>query len=153
MSRIRVESYVRSGEDFLPVQKVGRYAGDCMYMPGAISFVVDEVELMGVDLWDDVNWLWPLVIQALDDCRRTGSGKRGFPDQPISFTAEMAWQGNVLLTVSDGDSINRTAVARADEVFEAVARAGVDFFGHSQTLCPGSDVGREERAVLDLWSA
>lgn len=58
-------------------------------MPGAISLTVDGVELLGPELWDDVNWLWPFVILALDECRRSGAGQRYFPDQPIEFFREL----------------------------------------------------------------
>jgi hypothetical protein len=111
MTRVEVRSYVRIGKDFQPIKEVHRYKGDCQYVRGAISLVIDGIDTLGVDLWDDVNWLWPFIVQALDECRRTGSGKRGFPDQPISFKAETAWTGHVLVSVTDGGTIKRTAVA------------------------------------------
>lgn len=153
MSRVQVQSYVRIGEVFQPVNEVERYEGDCRYVPGAIGLVIDGVDVLGVDLWDDVNWLWPFIVQALDDCRRTGSGKRGFPDQPISFRAETAWAGNTLVSVTDGASINRTAVAPDDELYEAVALAGVEFFAELHRLCPDADMGDEEREILESWLA
>lgn len=152
MTRVEVRSFVRVGEgSFLAIGEVPRLAGDCMYVPGAISLVVDGVELFGLDLWDDVNWLWPLMVQALDECRQTGSGKRGFPDQPISITAERAWLGHTLLRVTDGASIDRSAVAPDEELFEAVALAGLRFFIELRRLCPDEDMGREERDILEAW--
>ena len=119
--------------------------------PGAISLVVDGTDVPGRDLWDDVNWLWPLVVQALDECRRTGSGKRGFPDQPISFKAENAWSHHTLVTVTDGQSLNRAVAAASDELFEEAAHAGLGFFAALERLCPRSDIGREEREILESW--
>ncbi|MFI6680468.1 hypothetical protein [Kribbella sp. NPDC050470] len=71
---------MRIGEDFLPIQEAQRYDGDGVYVPGAASLVIDGVEVLGIDLWDDVNWLWPFIVQALDDCRRAGAGRRGGND-------------------------------------------------------------------------
>jgi hypothetical protein len=153
MSRVQAQTFVRSGEGFLPVSEVARYDGDCYYVPGALSLIIDGAEMLGTDLWDDVNWLWPLVVQALDECRRTGFGRRGFPDQPISFKAELAWAGNVLVTVTDGESIDRSAVAPADELYQVVAREGVQFFNELQRLCPGNEDGLEERGLLASWLA
>jgi hypothetical protein len=153
VSRIQIRSYLRVGDVFQPVKEAERYDGDCMYVPGAISLAIDGVDVLGIDLWDDVNWLWPFIVQALDDRRRTGSGRRGFPDQPISFMAEAAWAGNTLIRVTDGASINRTAVAPDDRLYETVARAGLEFFAELHRLCPRSDIGREEGEILESWLA
>ena len=153
MSRVQVRTFVRSGEKFSPVSEVLRYEEDCYYVAGAVSLVIDGSEMLGTDLWDDVNWLWPLLVQALDDCRRTGLGRRGFPDQPISFKAQLAWAGNVLVTVSDGGAINRSAVAPAEELYQVVAREGLHFFNELQRLCPANEDGLEERELLASWLA
>jgi hypothetical protein len=89
-----------------------------------------------------------VVVQALDECRRTGFGRRGFPDQPISFKAELAWAGNVLVTVTDGESINRSAVAPADELYQVVAREGVQFFFVDLSAGHG---GGDTRSLRSRW--
>ncbi|WP_157489044.1 hypothetical protein [Pseudofrankia sp. DC12] len=124
-----------------------------MYVPGAISLMIDGSEVLGTDLWDDVNWLWPFVVRAFDECRRKGVGRRGFPDQPITFKVEKVWKGNLLLTVTDGALINRVAVASGGELYEAVGRAALDFFDDFQRLCPGGDGGGEEREIAASWLA
>ncbi|WP_139346825.1 hypothetical protein [Sinomonas mesophila] len=111
MNSIRIESYVQVGDTFLPIREISRYGGNREYVPGAISLTIDGIEILGVDLWDDVNWLWPFIVQALDDCRRTGFGSRGFPDQPISFRVKAAGADQLLVSVTDGESINRKAIA------------------------------------------
>lgn len=151
MSRVLIQSFLRSDDGFEPMKQVQRYGGDCRYVPGAISLVVDGVDLLGVELWDDVNWLWPFVVQALSECRQTGAGRRGFPDQPITFKAEVAWAGTVLLSVTDGEDLDRKVVAPADELYDSVARAGLEFFADLQRLCPNNDMGLEEREVLETW--
>ncbi|MEI8407153.1 MULTISPECIES: hypothetical protein [unclassified Kribbella] len=111
--------------------------------------IVDGVEVLSLDLWDDVNWLWPYVVQALDDCRRTGTGERYFPDQPILFRAKtVGRRGEVLLSVT-GESITRKVVVPADELFPAVALAGLEFFAELDRLCGAA--APVERAVLEAW--
>ena len=155
MSRVQMASLVRVDGEFTPVSEAGRHDGDCEYVPGAISLIVDGVELLGTDLWDDVNWLWPFIVQALDECRQSGSGTRNFPDQPIAFKAEKAqWGGNVILTVATSDkSIHRTAVAPGDELYEVAARAGVEFFGELRRLCGPDPASAKEEALLGGWLA
>lgn len=150
MSRVRIQSYVRIGEDFQPIEDVKRYDGDSMYVPGAVSLVVDDVELMGAELWDDINWLWPLMVQAVDDYRRTRTGKRGFPDQPISFKVEAAWPGHALVSVVS-DSFEHKAVVPEEAFYEEVARAGLTFFAELQRICPEYDGDDAEIDVLRAW--
>ena len=152
MTSVEIQSFVRARDgEFVPIVEVPRFGGECRYVAGAISLKVDGLELFGLDLWDDVNWLWPFVVQALKDCRRTGAGKRGFPDQPISIIAERARPGHTLIRVTDGASINRTAVAADADLFGAVARAGMIFFAELFRLCPAEDMGSEENDVLMTW--
>lgn len=153
MRRVEVTSYVKVNGEFAAISAAARHDGDCEYVPGAISVVVDGVEVLGLDLWDDINWLWPLVVQVLDECRRAGSGKRYFPDQPIAIVAEMAsWGGSTLLTVTTADrSVHRTAVAPSHELFEVIAKAGGEFFRELRRLCGPGSVTTEEEAVLNEW--
>ena len=65
MTRVIVKSFLRDAEgSFEGVSSVSGFSGDCRYVSGAISFKVDGAELLGPELWDDVNWLWPLVVQV-----------------------------------------------------------------------------------------
>lgn len=153
MTRVQMTSLVRVDGEFRLVAEVERHDKDCEYLPGAISLAVDGVELFGPELWDDVNWLWPYVVQALHECRESGVGRRHFPDQPITFLAEKAqWSGNVLLTVTTSDrSIHRSVVAPEGELYEVVARAGVEFFRHLRRLCGSDAMGAEEEAIVMSW--
>jgi hypothetical protein len=150
MSSISIESFVRLGDgEFTPIREVRPFAGDCAYVPGAIVLSVDGVAVLSLDLWDDINWLWPYVVQALDDCRRTGTGERYFPDQPILFRAKTAGsRGEVLLSVT-GESLTRKVVVPAHELFPAVAEAGLDFFTELDRLCGAA--APAEVGILEAW--
>jgi hypothetical protein len=81
---VSIESLLRvSGDRFERISAIERYRGDPRHVEGAILLSVNDVEVLSSDLWDDVNWLWPFVIQAADEARREGAGQTYFPDQPI----------------------------------------------------------------------
>lgn len=155
MSRVAVESYVRVDGEFRPIREAERHDESCTWVPGAISLTVDGVELFGVRLWDDVNWLWPLVVQALDECRRSGAGQTAFPDQEIWISAAtLEGGGDVLLSVTTRDRrIDRSAVAPADELYAVVARAGIDFFEELRRLCGPRRNPSQKEAALRRWLA
>ena len=113
--------------------------------------VIDGVEVFGTDIWDDINWLWPLFVQALEECRQTGAGVRAFPDQPISINVERdrARPSHTLLRVNDGDKIRRGALAPSVDLYNAVAHAGTTFFEELGRFC--APVGPEAQSVLERW--
>lgn len=112
MSWVQVEIYVRTGGGFRQVSEVTHYGDVCQYVQGAISLAIDRAELLGFELWDDVKWLWPFIVQAIEECRRNGTGRRGFPDQPISIEVARVWGDNLRVAVTDGDTILNTALSQ-----------------------------------------
>lgn len=155
MTSITIATSLRSGVSFVPIGDVPADRGDPDYVEGAITFTVDGAELFGVALWDDVDWLWPLVVRALDDYRQHGTGRCSFPDQPILFSAERVRRaGHTLLQVSDGQNLRRSVVVPTAELFSAVARAGKEFFVELERVlsASGASVGSPAtEAVLDGW--
>lgn len=82
---VDVNTFLRTPSGPIPIAEVQRYDGQVNYVEGSIVLDVDGCELLSHDLWDDVNWLWPFVVQAVDEALRTGFGEFYFPDQPILF--------------------------------------------------------------------
>lgn len=128
---VEIETLLRSSSgEFTRVGDVDRYAGDERHVSGAIEFVVNGQHLLDQELWDDVDWLWPYVIQAIDEGVASGVGERYFPDQPILFRVERASENRLLFKV-DGGTIHRVVSADQPDVLQAVAAAATDFFTHS----------------------
>src|SRR4051812_37625122 len=118
---VEIETYLRSRTGvFIPVAQVHRHTGDPRWMEGAIEFTVDGQAVLDRALWDDVNWLWPSVIQAVDDCLAYGAGQRYFPDQPIIFRVEQAGPHRLVFRV-DGGAVHRVVSADRVEVLRAIA--------------------------------
>ncbi|GAB3088590.1 hypothetical protein [Isoptericola nanjingensis] len=153
MKRVQVASFVRVGGEFCLIGRAVRHDGDCEYVPGAIGLAVDGYELLGQDLWDDINWLWPVMVQGLDECRSAGSAKRFFPDQPIAFESKMVGaRGEVMLAVRTADrTIDRRAIAPVAELYEAVALAGLEFYENLRRLCGPGAVADEDERIVRGW--
>lgn len=154
MTGVVVETYLRDGGGaFTPVAEVVRYDGDQRHVPGAIELVVDGQPVLDRELWDDVDWLWPLVVQAVDDGLRTGVGERWFPDQPILVRVERSGAHRLLLTVTGGP-VHRVVSADRAALARAVAAGARDFFGHLERLVPGTGSAPAvvaEVARVDAW--
>ena len=68
---VEVRSFFRRSDgSFVPFGEMAGPVEDCRYVPGAIELWIGGVEVLSLELWDDINWLWPFVVQPLDECRR-----------------------------------------------------------------------------------
>ena len=130
-----IETSLGSAETgFTAISAVERYEGDREYVAGAIELSVDGAPVITRDEWDDVNWLWPFVVEASAGCRESGSGEIYFPDQPILFRAErLPGSDRVKLSLTAAD-LQRAAVADAEEYYRAIAAAGLEFLQHLDRL-------------------
>lgn len=140
MSVVTVDTLLRTDDGrFVPIRQVERWTGDCRYVPGAIELTVDDHDVLSTDLWDDVNWLWPLVLQALDECARTGSGERYFPSQPLVFGARRLGRSAQLQLTVAGGSVGCKAVGSGQSILAGVGAAALSFFDELRRLCPDAD--------------
>lgn len=153
MSLVEIRSYLRVGDgQFVPMEEAEVFDGDCRWVPGAIVFTIDGVEVLSFELWDDINWLWPFIVQALDDCRREGRGERYFPDQPLLFRAEMLGSSGQMRLSVTGGGVETMAVGPAEEIYEAVAHAALCFFPALYRLCPSEWLAdSREIAIVNSW--
>ncbi len=147
MSVIDIRSYLRVGDgQFVPMEEAEVFDGDCRWVPGAIVFTIDGVEVLSFELWDDINWLWPFIVRDLDECRRTGRREGYFPDQPLLFRAEMLGSSGQMRLSVTGGGVNTMAVGPAEEIYEAVAHAALSFFPALHRLCP-SEAPADPRVI------
>jgi hypothetical protein len=151
---VRIETFLRIADGtFVPIGEVDVYAGDPRHMEGAIVMTLDGREVLSLELWDDVDMLWPFVVQALDECLTWGLGERFFPDQPIRFQVERMSDDQLSVSVSGGRTDN-LGTAQRSEFVNAIASAAAEFFRHLERLIPGSDVIVEpEMARIRSWSS
>lgn len=147
---VEVTTFLRTPSGPIPIAAVQRYDGEAAWVPGSIVLSVDGVDLLSHDLWDDVNWLWPFVVQAVDEGLRTGSGERYFPDQPILF--QVSVQGSRVLLTVKGSSKDRTVSADRFELLHALGAGALAFFAELERLVPGSAASTsKEEAIARGW--
>jgi len=150
---VNVSTYIGNPDrGFTPIADVGRYERDPEYVEGALCLTIDGVPVMTREEWDDVNWLWPFLVNASDECARGGRGETMFPDQPLCFSLERIGSSDRLCVSLTGNGLSRSAVATGREYYAAIAAAGLEFFEELERLVPGSkhDVARQV-AVLEGW--
>jgi len=123
----------------------------CEYIDGAIVLEVAGVEVLSLEMWDDIDWLWPFVVQALDECKRLGVGERYFPSQPLLFRAE--WLGSpglVRISVAGGE-IRNSVVGSGQEIYRAVGEAALDFYTHLRAHCSSDPADDEIVSIAASW--
>jgi hypothetical protein len=148
---VTVVSSLRSKRGvFTNIRDVKRYDGDRDYVEGAVEITIDGYELMTQRHWDDIDWLWPFMVQAVEACRTTGAGETYFPDQPLLFRVERRPAGRLLVALGTGDE-RRAKTADADEFCRALAVAGVEFFHWHRRMVKRSDGYPSENALLRSW--
>lgn len=152
MTSVVVETYLHVGGEMQRLRADAPAVGDGEYVQGAVRLVVDEVEVLSTDLRTDVDWLWPLVVDAVDGYRRTGHGSVLFPDQPITFTLQtVRGPREVLVQVAGGAGLRRSAVAEEGALVDALWAAAEEFFAWHERTSGRGIVGHEQRALLRSW--
>ncbi len=152
---VRIESYLRRNDrSFLLFEEVESYDGDDISIPGAIVLTIDGVEVLTQELWTDVNWLWGYLIQAIDQCRQTGYGETGFPYQPIQLEARTMEQTDRLkVSVFAKGVVDNQAVGSADEIYQAVAEAGLAALDEFSRFVDSDNVPvySKLREIIESW--
>ena len=109
---------------------------------------IGHVQVLSLELWDDVNWLWPFIVQAFDECQRLGVGECFFPSQPIRFHVSSIGSTGQIRVLVEGGSIRKVAIAQSSEIFPAVAQGALAFFAALHKICPSP--GLADKEIIDL---
>jgi hypothetical protein len=152
---VEVASFVNISDGvFVPIGLADRHDGTSRHVPGYIRFSIDGVDVLNEVLWDDVDWLWPFVVQAVDECLRTGTGQRGFPSQSIEFQVDALPGGRLRFSVftSAGDKQYAKAVGDRHEVLAALRAGALTFWRELERISPGATKGtHREMAIVEAW--
>lgn len=55
------------------------------YIEGALELTIGGKPVVTQDMWDDLDFLWPMVIKGLEELTNQGSASVWFPDQPLEL--------------------------------------------------------------------
>ena len=80
---ISIQSFIKTKERDIPIADFAGPVEDFNYIPGSIELIVNTTTVLRKDVWDDVNDLWPLLIDALVELLDGKRAETGYPDQPI----------------------------------------------------------------------
>jgi hypothetical protein len=88
---IEISTYLKHGEEFIPVEKFAGPLPDEDYIEGAIELSINGRSLLTREDWDCVDQLWAYLVDGLASIQIGKPFKTYFPDQPIevSFTPEV----------------------------------------------------------------
>jgi hypothetical protein len=152
---VEVASFVNISDGvFVPIGEADGRAMRGTYIDGYIQFSIDGVDVLNEVLWDDVDDLWAYVVQAVDECLRTGTGHRYFPDQPIEFQVDALPGGRLRFSVftSAGDKQYAKAVGDRHEVLAALRAGALTFWRELERISPGATKGtHREMAIVEAW--
>jgi hypothetical protein len=84
MSRANVWTFLRQDGEFVELAEARPVARQD-YVEGAIVLEIDGEPVLDVDTWDDVNWLWSFLVDAIEDVRVGKAHTLRFPDQPLEL--------------------------------------------------------------------
>lgn len=145
---VNVESYIKVGDDFVPLGEFVGHIPDPMYIEGAIELEVNGAKIMTRELWDDVNWLWSYIANGVKELSERHYWETHFPDQPIklSLTADKSKQFvKIEITIPKREQIK--ASANYYEFVTALCEAGRDFCHRMTEIVPNhsSEFSRDKQ--------
>jgi len=153
---IKVDTYIKDDNKFVPIEQYTGTVPDPMYVEGAIYLKINEREILTLDLWDDVNWLWGYIVTGFEDLLEQSEWTTSFPDQPIDLTFRLYKNRNrIEIEVTPSKGLVK-AVAPLNEFLTAMNDAGQKYFTRISEI-GGEDGSREARrlreAVKQLYTA
>ena len=136
---VEVISYVKQGDDFIPVSTFGANLRDPDYIDGAIELVINHRPILTTAMWDLVDQLWSYIAGGLTDVVQGKPFFTHFPDQPaeLHITPVNPYMVKVR-TVAGG--VSRSEVVALDELIDTLSREGISFFGKMCDLNPAHSV-------------
>ncbi|MEE8603411.1 hypothetical protein [Euzebya tangerina] len=143
---------LRDDDSTVPLEQSVPPAGTWSHVRGVVELLIDGQPVMDRAWWDDLDWLWPFFVTAVDKLLTTGEGEILYPSQPIQLRLGRIGGDRVLVSTVAGEDTRRATCRREDLVAE-VQRAGEVYWSwvmeHYGPLKPG-----EQRLLETLrsWS-
>ncbi len=136
---MKIYTLIKRDNLFIPLSEwIGPFA-DINYIEGAIVIEVNEEKIIDEKLWDDVNHLWPYIVNELPTFVSTHEMKVGFPDQPIDFSVSNIKNGWVKLTVSSSSEVYANRKLPFDDFLTELISAARYYFTRCEELHPGCE--------------
>lgn len=137
-----VRTLLKKDNTFIPIEEWKGAVSDPKYVAGALVIKQDEEIILDEKLWDDINYLWPYIVNGLIPIANGEDFQTGFPDQPVFFQVKHLpypkdW---LLLKVFSGDEIFVNIKISKVEFLDEVIASALIFFTKIKSVCPGCDI-------------
>lgn len=133
---VSVETYFGTPGKFLAMADWRLPPSDPSYIEGAIVLRINGIQVLGLEEWDDVNWLWSYIINVLEDLDSRPEASTDFPDQPLLLKFVRRPAGKIAVEVSHNSVVLSTAEADMREFLLVLEDAGANFFERLAEVIP-----------------
>ena len=104
------------------------------HIEGAIHLRINDVDILDLSMWDDVDQLWCYIVNMIDGLETNGYAQTYFPDQPIELSFKRLSRRAVLVR-SVGREVLGSSIDQ-DCLVPALKKAALDFFARISLLVP-----------------
>lgn len=133
---IKVETLMKQGDKFVPIDEFSNTIPDEDYIEGAIELRIDNEPLLTREQWDYIDQLWAYLVDGLCEIEHGNSYEMRFPDQPIKLSLTPTQQsGHIKVRVESGEQ-EVEATTSLDAFMAEMLKAAMAFFGRIQELLP-----------------
>lgn len=131
---VTVRSFMKVGDSFVPVEEFEGPIVNRDYILGSIEMTAGRKTLISRDVFDDINWLWPFVLQALEEVIAGRVGSRSYPDMPLEIVFR-PHRDRVAIQFGSGPEVS----VMRDELCRALISAATVFYDRLRRFGLASD--------------
>ncbi|OOV42818.1 hypothetical protein B1J93_08920 [Leptospira kirschneri serovar Pomona] len=137
---ITVETYFLDHGLFKSLKTFSDRPANIDHIEGSIELQIDGVTVISREIWDDLNDLWPYLVNAMEDLIIEGKEevKLSYPDQPIYlyFRKKRGITNRVQIEFSYPETIKYEALL--DDLYAAIIGSAEIFFNRMLVLLNSS---------------
>ena len=152
----KIESFIKSGDEFEPIEQFAGKIGDPQYIEGAIELSIGGKLVLDKSMWDYVDQLWAYLVEGLVSVCRDGKFFTYFPDQPIKLSFWRDSAGKKLAVEVEFDSKSLKTQTNFKEFATSMTNAANTFFTKLIDLVPANRKSYEaiiqKLLILRKWT-
>jgi len=134
---VTVQSFLRFDEAIVPVESFSGTIGQTEHILGSLELQINGRVILSRQCWDDINWLWPLLVSKTLEVLQGKAAELWYPDQPISVTfTPVGPRGFVRIVSSEPNSAE--ARCHVQELGAGIAEGARHFLEYFTKLVPVS---------------
>ena len=105
------------------------HQGDLIYIPGYLSIKYNGKELLGVEYWDYIYWLWISFSRKRDKkIKEDTRFSFDYPDQPLNVDFIGTEKDSYLMKIIGNEQLIREYLIKDDLLVDKILEAGISFF-------------------------